>query len=105
MSEPLSRDAEREALEALLLSEGWRAYVAAMQTQWSPASYEKAIRDAMKTAEPGTDITPIVGQINATYSGMRQMLNWPQERLRVLKGETVKRSDPFAWAHRIRRKA
>lgn len=104
MTEPRTPDAERDSLEGLLSSDGWKVYEEAMRTRWSPAQYEADIRHAMAECPQGEDVTPIVGQINATYAGMRNMLQWPHDRIRTLKGGRTKpTADIFAMFRRTPR--
>lgn len=93
--------AEKAALEDLLQSEGWQLFESAMREQWSATSFEAEIRQAMEEAPTGSDVTPIIGQINATYAGMRQMLDWPREQVRTLeKAPTARPKDRFALFRR-----
>lgn len=84
-AETLTPDAEWTVLDDLLRSEGWAVYETAMRTRWSAEQYEADVRNAMTEARPGTDVTSIVGQINATYAGMRKMLAWPHDRMRAVR--------------------
>lgn len=81
----MTTDAEWAALDDLLRSDGWRVYASAMRARWSAEQYEAEVRNAMAEAGAGTDVTGVIGQINATYKGMRDMLTWPDARMRALK--------------------
>ena len=84
-TEPRTPEATLHALQELVQSDGWSIYEAAMRTQWSAESYEAAVRKLYAEAQPGDDVTALVAQINATYEGMRKMLEWPREYIRSLK--------------------
>lgn len=78
-------EAEREALEGLIRSDGWSLYRAAMEDRWNHEAYEREIRAVTHDVRAGEDVTGLIQQINATYEGMRKMLKWPEERLRQIR--------------------
>jgi len=103
----LTPDAEWTVLDDLLRSEGWAVYEAAMKARWSDTQQVADIRAVMTEVSPGTDVTPFIGQINATYDGMRKMLAWPRDRMRTLKGGKAAGvfEDVFAKWRRVPRHA
>ena len=83
---PIQPQAERAALQDLVQSDGWQVFERAMRERFSPERYEAEIRElSEKDADPVITAT-LMKQINATYSAMRQMLDWPRARVKELDG-------------------
>jgi hypothetical protein len=83
-SEPLTPEAERQALEELVQSDGWHILMAHMDEAWGPEACEAALRDAKKNATP--EEWPFeTTRILDAFAAMRANVRWPQERIRALK--------------------
>lgn len=101
MSEPRTPEAERDALEAMVKSDGWRIYMEHVSRAWGPEACETQLRAARENVDP--DVLPFeINRILDTFDGLRADLRWPEARVRALRGERpAGKVDPFAWARRI----
>ena len=100
MTERLSPDAEREALKAMVQSEGWRIFMAHIDDRWGAAACEAALRDSVKSVTP--EEWPFESRrILDAFAGMRADVRWPEARIRTL-GDAKKPGplDRFAGLHR-----
>jgi hypothetical protein len=77
-------DAERQALEDLLMSDGWRVYKEHVAIAWGPAACEQALRDAKQNSDPAEWPFESV-RILDSFAGMRAELTWPEKRHEALK--------------------
>lgn len=99
----LTPEAEREALKAMVQSEGWHIFMAHMNAAWGPAACEAALREAKKLSPP--DEWPFEStRILDSFAGMRASVRWPDERIRQLgeatKAASAKLVDTFAKLRR-----
>lgn len=73
---------EREVLEDMLRSEGWRVFVQRVADEWKGDGYHARMGAALQdTADP---LSPRV--IHRTSIEMERMCQWPVTRVRDLKG-------------------
>lgn len=74
---------EREALEELIQTEGWKLFVAHLMHEWKGAGFVERLGMAFTSSDP-LDAKVLY---KASLEGSR-MINWPEARLRQLKGDT-----------------
>lgn len=88
MSEPEDLN-EKEALTALLASDGWKVYQAAMAQQWGPSAQLQQIDLALKALPPGDQdaVNMTVQQIRSASNAIMAGLRWPAVRLEQLKAQ------------------
>lgn len=79
---------EREALTALLESDGWALFVQAVEATHGDAASVRRIDTALQAVDRGdaAAIQDTVQQIRARARAVQAMMRWPQERLAHLKG-------------------
>lgn len=86
------RDAEREALDALLASNGWRVMLTYIDRNWGPAAYrlrcQMALRKIPMSAGNVAAMTELtISEMEAVASAMELLQQWPVQRLKQLSAE------------------
>ena len=74
---------EREVLEAMIRSEGWKLYVQRVANEWKGDGYFARQGQALASGDP---VAPIV--VHRTALEIERVLQWPFERVRRLHGNT-----------------
>lgn len=77
---------ERENLDALTNSDGWRTFTNYVNSEWGPGG--RAFTDAVTTAANGTDNATAMAhlqQIITAQKLIQRLMQWPEERLKTLK--------------------
>jgi hypothetical protein len=74
---------EREALEVLIQSEGWQYFTAHLTHEWKGPGFVERLGMAFASGDP-LDAKVLY---KASLEGSR-MINWPEARIRQLKGDT-----------------
>lgn len=76
---------EREELDALVRSDGWRVFTAFVSSEWGPGG--RAFIDAVTKAADRVDnqqATDHLRQIMAAQKIVQRLITWPSERLKAL---------------------
>lgn len=76
-------DAEREALETLLASDGWRYLVAHAQREYGAEQYRRRVQVALQA--PSMQGHAEVLKVEASAEAVGMLLRWPQERVEALR--------------------
>lgn len=88
MSDREARDEEREALEALLVSPGWRLIREYIDKNWGPRAYRERCRREVtalpKVGEMEALAQLSVLQVEAVTAAMELLERWPVERAKTL---------------------
>lgn len=93
--------AEREALQDLLQSDGWRVLQRLVEENYSSERCLHAIDAAMSELAPGDSEVAVVTQIRATWKAAPAILDLPATRLRALQSaQAPPKVDPFALFRR-----
>lgn len=77
---------ERENLDALINSDGWRTFTDYVTSEWGPGG--RAFISAVTGAANGTDSATAMAhlqQIIVAQKEIQKVLAWPEERLKALK--------------------
>lgn len=77
---------ERESLESLTQSDGWRAFTAYVQSEWGSGG--RAFVDAVTNAADNTSdasATAHLRQIIVAQKIVQRLMQWPDERIKQLK--------------------
>jgi hypothetical protein len=93
--------AEREALRALLDSEGWTILETHLESQYGPVAYATQI-DALiaKARQADRSAEQDIGELGAAVRHVNLMRRWPKDRLEQLKAGTKVNLNPFATRKR-----
>lgn len=71
-----------DALESLLSSPGWRAFVAYVGTEWGPKGYAGKIKAAVQEARSnGTDAADAVLFVDRVNDAVSDIMRWPADEL------------------------
>lgn len=91
---------ERDALAALLGSDGWKAFTKACDEQYGDTAVVGQINRTLGSVPRGHQdaVDDTVQQILAAQTAIRQMLSWPATRLAQLKAGQAK--ERFPWRRR-----
>ena len=92
---------ERENLEALTQSDGWRAFTAHVEGEWGAGG--RAFVDAVtKAADNHSDAsaTAHLRQIIVAQKLIQRLMQWPDERLKTLKGSELQLAGARDWSRR-----
>jgi hypothetical protein len=73
---------QREALEELVGTEGWRIFVAHVRREWEGPGYRSRMAAALGLA--GGTIEPTV--IHRTSTELLRVIQWPTDQIAELKG-------------------
>lgn len=94
MNEPNEDLNEKEALTALLATDGWRLYQIEMAKQWGPEAQLRAIDQALSNLPAGHQeaVDSTVQQIRSASNAIMAGLRWPAEQLARLKAAEERRS-------------
>lgn len=92
---------EREALAALIESDGWALFLKAVDARHGDPASVREIDTALKAVERGDQaaIQDTVQQIRARARAVQAMVTWPRERLAAL-SHPQKKSAMFAGLRR-----
>lgn len=89
-----ARDSEREALDALLSSPGWRIVRAYIERNWGPKAYrfrcQQQIGKVALSADMDITTQHTIAQVEAVTSAMELLEMWPAHRLKQLMVEKAK---------------
>lgn len=86
---------ERENLEALTQSDGWRTFTDYVNAEWGPGG--RAFIDAVTGAANGTDNGTAMAhlqQIITAQKLIQRLMQWPEERLKALKAPELQQIYP-----------
>lgn len=86
MSEPSQTD-ERDALKALIASEGWQQFCAYIDRNWGDAACFQRIERALGDSADPDLASMTTQQIRTTAKAVREMVQWPTQRVQQLAGE------------------
>lgn len=82
-----AKDAEREALEALLVSAGWRHVLAYIDRNWGAVAYRERCRAGLRNL-PVTATRDLIDlpiqQVEAVTSAMELLQQYPENRVKAL---------------------
>lgn len=79
-------DSDRESLDALLSSDGWRLFTAFVDAEWGAGG--RAFIAAVTGAANGTDNATAMAhlqQILVAQREIQKILQWPEEQLRAMR--------------------
>lgn len=88
---------EREELDALVRSEGWRLFTAFVNSEWGSGG--RAFVDAITKAADNRDneqATDHLRQIIAAQKIVQRLVAWPAERLKALEPAELVNADALA---------
>lgn len=90
-------DNEREELEALIGSDGWRLFCANVAKEWGTSEgggqrFMNAVRDAAAQTSDA-DATAKLRQITVAQREIHRLLQWLPERLATLKAAQPEKAD------------
>jgi hypothetical protein len=96
-------DNEREELEALTRSEGWKMFQSYVESEWGPGG--RAFIDAVTKAadnKADADATAFLRQIIVAQKQIQRLVKWPEERLGALKQPELVAAGPVDYSRRGR---
>lgn len=82
-----ARDAEREALEALIVSPGWRLVAGYIDRNWGAVAYRERCRAGLRSLPPTASRELIdlpIQQVEAVTSAMELLQGFPAARIKAL---------------------
>lgn len=84
-------EAEREALDALVRSEGWALLLARFTAQWGDTAVVEQLRRALLVVPRGDEAAErsTTAQVLAAQKQLRELLSWPALRVKELEGLKV----------------
>lgn len=89
---------EREALTALLESDGWTLLKARLEQEWGAEAYARQIDQAIASAKANRDTAEgEISELGAACRAVRVFMQWPEKRVRELKGQQDKPKGMAAW--------
>lgn len=86
-----------EALESLLVSEGWQVFFNHFLTEWGPAQFRAKVRQALSRARNKAEGEDYVAQVESATNAVETLLHWPEERIKQLK--QAKPEVPYSVTH------
>lgn len=94
-------DSEREDLEALTTSDGWKRFQSYVESEWGAGG--RAFIDAVTKAadnKSDADATAFLRQIIVAQKQIQRLVAWPEERLKTLKPEELVSTGPQDYSRR-----
>lgn len=84
-------EAEREALDALVRSDGWTLLVARFNAQWGDSAVVEQLRRALAAVPRGDEAAErsTTAQVLAAQKQLRELLSWPVSRVKELEALSV----------------
>lgn len=83
---------ERDALKALLVSDGWRVFCQYIDQNWGDAACFKRIDAALDDKANAEEASYAAQQIRLTAKAVRSMIEWPTQRVQQLTGAKDERT-------------
>lgn len=74
---------EREALEELLKTDGWRTFVSHATKEFRGIGFVHRMKTALKTADPGFEARVV----DRVADEVLRLLAWPESQVNELKGQ------------------
>lgn len=95
----MAENVELEALDQLVASEGWKILTAVVAKDWGNAEgggafFADAVSKAVKVTGP--EATDHLRQICAAQREIQRVMNWPKERIKLLKGTNGNHDAPLS---------
>lgn len=76
----------RDALEALIGSQGWRDFLAYAGEQWGPKAYANKLKAAVSHARSvGKDASQAIELVDAANDAVADLMRWPADEIGRLK--------------------
>lgn len=94
--EPRTPEAERNALDAMVHSDGWAILKEIVADGYGPARQIQHIDDVMTTLRPGDDERAVVTQIRAAAKAANDVITRVESRLTMLQGAAKAKTEPGA---------
>lgn len=92
----MSDEREREELEELLKTPGWRRLVDYARRTWAGDGYAQKLKLAINDAKAaGTNVAEAVERVDASNEAINAVLSWPAGRVQALERQETRRSLPF----------
>ena len=100
------RQHELDALRDLVQSDGWKRYREYIESEWGDSACIRKIDEALRHTPAGDDaiVDQTVLQIRASARQIMRVIEWPTERLQILRGQKpATTSHPMDLLRRIAR--
>lgn len=92
---------EREDLDALIASDGWRVFTAYVAGEWGSGGrrFEHAVQQCADNPNDA-DATAKLRQVMVAKREIETLLKWPHERLKALQSPELVAASPLDYGRR-----